>query len=74
MIFPMKFLMVNSRYSGYKEKVDKPTFVITIEPHESEIREAITMLLRHYDNMVELGLSPESLWDTPTSRNLVLFN
>lgn len=68
--FPEKIPDGEFKISGFKEKVDKPTFVITIEPHETEIRETITMLLRHYDNLVELGLSPESLWDTPTSTNL----
>lgn len=68
--FPEKIPDGEFKIQGYKDKVDKPTFVITIEPHETEIREAITMLLRHYDNMIELGLSPESLWDTPTSTNL----
>ena len=68
--FPDKISDDEFKISGFKEKVDKPTFEITIEPHETEIREALTMVLRHYDNMVELGLSPESLWDTPTSRNL----
>ncbi len=68
--FPEEIPDGEFKISGFKEKVDKPTFVITIEPHETEIREAITMLLRHYDNMLELGLSPESLWDTPTSTNL----
>ena len=55
---------------GFKEKVSKNTKPVTIEPHEKEVREVISFLIQHHDNMVRYGLKPESLWDTPYSKNL----
>jgi len=55
---------------GFKEKVNKNTTPIKIEPHEKEIREAISFLIQHHDNMVRYGAKPESLWDTPNSAKL----
>lgn len=56
--------------SGYKDKVGKNTYLVKIEPHEKEIRDVISFLIQHYDNMVSYGLKPESLWDTPDSSKL----
>lgn len=55
---------------GFKQKVSKNTTPVTIEPHEKEIREAISFLIQHHDNMVSYGVEPESLWDTPDSTKL----
>ena len=55
---------------GFKEKVSKHTKPVTIEPHEKELREVISFLVQHYDNMISYGAKPDSLWDTPTSTKL----
>lgn len=55
---------------GFKEKVSKHTKPVTIEPHEKELREVISFLIQHYDNMISYGAKPDSLWDTPTSIKL----
>lgn len=55
---------------GFKEKVSKHTTPVKIEPHEKEIREVISFLIQHHDNMISYGLTPESLWDTPDSTKL----
>lgn len=57
-------------FGGFKQKVAKSTTPVTIEPHEREIREVISLLIQHYENMVSYGLKPESLWDTPGSTKL----
>ncbi len=56
--------------AGFKEKVGKETTPVTIEPHEKEIREVISFLIQHHDNMVRMGFKPESIWDTPGSTKL----
>jgi hypothetical protein len=58
------------KISGFKEKVGKNTSEVTIEPHEKEIREVISFLIQHNDNMVSYGLKPECIWDTPNSSKL----
>ncbi|GAA0814286.1 hypothetical protein GCM10009111_10960 [Colwellia asteriadis] len=55
---------------GFKDKVDKPTFEIKIEPHEKEIRDVVALLIQHHENMVILGLSPKTVWETPSSTSL----
>lgn len=55
---------------GFKEKVSKHTQPVTIEPHEKELREVISFLIQHYNNMISYGVKPESLWDTPSSTKL----
>lgn len=59
---------------GFKDKVDKPTYEIKIEPHEKEIRDVVTLLIQHYENMVLLGLSPKTVWETLSSRNITYIN
>lgn len=56
--------------AGFKEKVDKETTPVTIEPHEKEIREVISFLIQHHDNMERMGFKPESIWDTQGSTKL----
>jgi len=58
------------KISGFKEKVSKNTPEVTIEPHEKEIREVISFLIQHHDNMVSYGLKPECVWETPDSTKL----
>nr|WP_136252746.1 hypothetical protein [Ningiella ruwaisensis] len=55
---------------GFKEKVSKHTKPVTIEPHEKELREVISFLIQHYENMISYGVKPDSLWDTPNSTKL----
>jgi hypothetical protein len=55
---------------GFKHKVSKHTTPVNIEPHEKEVREAISLLIQHHDNMISYGLKPECLWDTPNSTKL----
>jgi len=58
------------KIGGFKEKVGKLTSEVTIKPHEKEIREVISFLIQHYDNMINFGLKPECIWDTPGSSKL----
>ncbi|GAC03047.1 MAG: hypothetical protein CL578_18200 [Alteromonadaceae bacterium] len=55
---------------GFKEKVSKHTKPVSIEPHEKELREVISFLIQHHDNMISYGAEPKSLWDTPDSTKL----
>lgn len=55
---------------GFKAKVKKSTTPVIIEPHEKEIRDVISLLIQHHNNMVSMGLNPESIWDTPDSKKL----
>jgi hypothetical protein len=55
---------------GFKDKVDKPTFEINILPHEKEIRDVVALLIQHHENMVILGLSPKTIWETPSSTSI----
>jgi len=56
--------------AGFKEKVGKETTPVTIEPHEREIREVISFLIQHHDNMIRMDFQPDSIWDTPGSTKL----
>lgn len=58
------------KIGGFKEKVCKKTAEVTIEPHEKEIREIISFLMQHHDNMISYGLKPECIWETPESSRL----
>ncbi|MGR5367565.1 hypothetical protein [Photobacterium damselae] len=59
---------------GYKNKVEKNTKQVEVAPSDSEVREAIELLSIHHKNMVKLGLSPETVWDTPDSKKLTFLN
>lgn len=59
---------------GYKSKVKKPTTQVEITPSDHEVRDAIELITTHYNNMVELGFTPESIWETPTSKNLTFLD
>ncbi|OEE89400.1 hypothetical protein [Vibrio crassostreae] len=59
---------------GNKNKVKKNTKKVEVTPTDNEVREAIELLSIHHKNMVELGLNPETVWDTPDSKNLTFLN
>ncbi len=59
---------------GNKSKVDKLTSPVEVAPSDTEVRNVIELLGMHCNSMIELGFSPDSIWETPFSKGLSFLN
>jgi len=59
---------------GYKDKVGKSTKHVEVTPAQSSVKEAIELLGKHHENMVKLGMTPQTIWETPHSDFLSFLN
>ena len=59
---------------GNKNKVDKLTPEVTVYPHNHDIREVINYLIFHVRNMRNLGLNPQTVWETIHSVRLTFLS
>lgn len=59
---------------GNKNKVDKLTPEVTVHPHDHDIREVINYLIFHVRNMRNLGLNPQTVWETIHSVHLTFLS
>ncbi|MGB6292551.1 MAG: hypothetical protein WBF78_06505 [Vibrio anguillarum] len=59
---------------GNKNKVDKLTPEVTVYPHDHDIREVINYLIFHVRNMRNLGLNPQTVWETIHSVRLTFLS
>ncbi|EDL53999.1 hypothetical protein VSAK1_08316 [Vibrio mediterranei AK1] len=55
---------------GAKNKVGKRTKRVEVTLAQADVREAIELIGKHHANMVKLGFTPNTVWDTPWSKSL----